>query len=160
MGQRNNFAHCLSSGCVRENYIELTHKHTYTNTELPPSTTFFFVFLIPESLERQQSCLGTQSQVSERSYLSNFPRKQCSFVSFFIILTLCKSKFILSHYPLLCPREKSSVQNGSVWNLYIRNVCSFTHSCPVLCNLLNSSPIDSSVHGIFQARILKWIAIF
>ena len=31
--------------------------------------------------------------------------------------------------------------------------------CPTLCNPLDCSPPDSSVHGIFQARILKWAAI-
>ena len=28
-----------------------------------------------------------------------------------------------------------------------------------LCNLMNCSPPGSSVHGIFQARILEWVAI-
>ena len=31
--------------------------------------------------------------------------------------------------------------------------------CLTLCNPMNWSPPDSSVHGIFQARILKWVAI-
>ena len=32
-------------------------------------------------------------------------------------------------------------------------------SCPTLCDLMDSSPPDSSVHGIFLARILEWVAI-
>ena len=32
-------------------------------------------------------------------------------------------------------------------------------SCPALCNLMDCSPPGSSVHGIFQARILEWVAI-
>ena len=32
-------------------------------------------------------------------------------------------------------------------------------SCPALCNLMDCSLSDSSVHGIFQARILEWVAI-
>ena len=28
------------------------------------------------------------------------------------------------------------------------------------CNPMDYSPPDSSVHGIFQARILEWVAIF
>ena len=32
-------------------------------------------------------------------------------------------------------------------------------SCPTLCNSMDYSPPSSSVHGIFQARILKWVAI-
>ena len=32
-------------------------------------------------------------------------------------------------------------------------------SCPTLCNPMDCSPPDSSVHGILQARILEWVAI-
>ena len=32
-------------------------------------------------------------------------------------------------------------------------------SCPTLCNPLDCSPPGSSVHGIFQARILEWVTI-
>ena len=31
--------------------------------------------------------------------------------------------------------------------------------CPIFCNPMNCSLLSSSVHGIFQARILKWIVI-
>ena len=33
------------------------------------------------------------------------------------------------------------------------------HSCPTLCNPMDCSLPGSSVHGIFQARVLEWIAI-
>ena len=32
-------------------------------------------------------------------------------------------------------------------------------SCPTLCNPMDCSPAGSSVHEIFQARILEWVAI-
>ena len=32
-------------------------------------------------------------------------------------------------------------------------------SCPTLCNPMDCSLPHSSVHGIFQARILEWVAI-
>ena len=32
-------------------------------------------------------------------------------------------------------------------------------SCPTLCNPRDSSPSDSSVPGILQARTLEWVAI-
>ena len=32
-------------------------------------------------------------------------------------------------------------------------------SCPTLCNSIDGSPPGSSVHGIFQARVLEWVAI-
>ena len=33
-----------------------------------------------------------------------------------------------------------------------------TQSYPALCESMDYSPPDSSVHGVFQARILEWIA--
>ena len=35
----------------------------------------------------------------------------------------------------------------------------FAQSCPTLCNPMDCSLSGSSVHGIFQARVLEWIAI-
>ena len=32
-------------------------------------------------------------------------------------------------------------------------------SCLTLCNPMDSSQLGSSVHGIFQARILEWVAM-
>ena len=32
-------------------------------------------------------------------------------------------------------------------------------SCPTLCNPMECSLPGSSVHGIFQARVLEWVAI-
>ena len=34
-----------------------------------------------------------------------------------------------------------------------------SQSCPTLCNPIDCSPPGSSVHGIFQARVLEWAAI-
>ena len=38
-------------------------------------------------------------------------------------------------------------------------LCLVTQPCPTLWDPLDCSPPSSSVHGIFQARILEWIAI-
>ena len=34
-----------------------------------------------------------------------------------------------------------------------------TQLCPTLCDCMDCIPLASSVHGIFQARILEWVAI-
>ena len=47
-----------------------------------------------------------------------------------------------------CLFQANSVQFSSVAQL-----------CPTLCYPMDYSPPGSSVHGIFQARILDWIAI-
>ena len=37
--------------------------------------------------------------------------------------------------------------------------CEVTQSCPTLCDHMDCSLPGSSVHGIFQARVLEWVAI-
>src|SRR5574337_1236621 len=49
------------------------------------------------------------------------------------------------HFPLHCMTVKSE---GEV-----------AQSCPTLSNPMDGSPPGSSVHGIFQARVLEWGAI-
>ena len=38
-------------------------------------------------------------------------------------------------------------------------VCSLVQSCPILCDPMDCSLPVPSVHGIFQARVLEWVAI-
>ena len=44
--------------------------------------------------------------------------------------------------------------------LFIVSVCSVAKLCPALGNTTDGSLPGSSVHGIFQARILEWVAIY
>ena len=37
-------------------------------------------------------------------------------------------------------------------------MCVCARVCPTLCNAMDCSPPGSSVHGIFRARILKWVS--
>ena len=39
-------------------------------------------------------------------------------------------------------------------------MCVYAQLCPTLCDPMDCSPPGSSVHGISQARILEWVAIF
>ena len=47
-----------------------------------------------------------------------------------------------------------------IYVLYWKNTSEVTQSCPTLCNPMDCSLPGSSVHGIFQARVLVWVAIF
>ena len=38
-------------------------------------------------------------------------------------------------------------------------VCLVIQLCLILCNPVDCSPLDFSVHGIFQERLLEWVAI-
>jgi len=42
---------------------------------------------------------------------------------------------------------------------YVACCAKSLQSCPTLCNSIHCSPPGSSVSGIFQARILEWVAI-
>ena len=51
-------------------------------------------------------------------------------------------------------------QKSGIDTRYISAVCVCAcSSCPTLCVPMDCSPPDSSVHVIFQARILEWVAI-
>ena len=43
--------------------------------------------------------------------------------------------------------------------LSVVNTCVCVQSCPALCNSMDCSQSGSSVHGIFYARTLEWVAI-
>ena len=59
---------------------------------------------------------------------------------------------------------KSSIMN-SEWAeslyfvLFLNGESEVAQSCPTLCNPMDCSLPGSSVHGIFQARVLEWVAI-
>ena len=46
-----------------------------------------------------------------------------------------------------------------VLNTLVLNESEVTQSCPTLCDLIDCSLTGFSIHGIFQARILEWVAI-
>ena len=41
----------------------------------------------------------------------------------------------------------------------VKSESEVTQSCPILSDPMDCSPPDSSVHGIFQARVLEWVTI-
>ena len=51
------------------------------------------------------------------------------------------------------------VQNQPVSKNMDQNQVTLTQSCLTLCDPMDCSPPGSSVHGIFQARMLEWVAI-
>ena len=66
------------------------------------------------------------------------------------------------------PGSNGSFSSHSVfwgtWSfLWLGSFCcsySVSKSCPTLCNPMDCSPPGSSVHGISQAKILEWVAVF
>ena len=41
----------------------------------------------------------------------------------------------------------------------VKSESEVAQSCPTLCDPMDCSPPGSSVHGIFQARVLEWGAV-
>ena len=41
----------------------------------------------------------------------------------------------------------------------VKNESEVTQSCPTLSNTMECSLLGSSIHRIFQARVLEWVAI-
>ena len=52
--------------------------------------------------------------------------------------------------------QTNTVTKGERWKVKWSEVA---QSCPTLCDPMECSLSGSSVHGIFQARVLEWIAI-
>ena len=59
--------------------------------------------------------------------------------------SLGKNTGVVCHFLLRCMKVKSESE--------------VTQSCPTLSDPVDCSPPGSSVHGIFQARVLEWGAI-
>ena len=57
------------------------------------------------------------------------------------------------------PKVKTIAIGILLWETWVFSVCAQSLSCPTLGDLMDHSPLGSSVHGIFQARIWKWVAI-
>ena len=53
------------------------------------------------------------------------------------------------------------IDKANQWKMQLTShiVCSVTKLCLIYCNPMDCSLPGSSVHGIFQARILEWVAI-
>ena len=58
----------------------------------------------------------------------------------------------------LCPVNFLSVYQSVI--LIKWSASEVAQSCPTLCDPMDCSLSGSSIHGIFQARLLEWIAIF
>ena len=56
-------------------------------------------------------------------------------------------------------KERMSLTIGPFFPMCVPSMCLAAQPCPTLCDPLDCRPPGYSVHGIFQARILKWIVI-
>ena len=93
----------------------------------------------------QQSHLWAQTQNNWNQDIEAISAPSYSLPAFFNIDTIHK-------------QPKCSLTNKCVLKQRALCVCSVTQSC-LFCNPMDCRPPGSSVHGIFQARILEWVAL-
>ena len=62
--------------------------------------------------------------------------------------------------PLVSYIQKEYKQsNSDSFELYHESESEVAQLCPTLCDPVDCSLLGSSIHGIFQARVLEWVAI-
>ena len=93
----------------------------------------------------------TGNHLWENIFVSPFP---CSHGKFFPLIGKDNRRN--------CPIRKAQILKRS-WSLclcvYAAAAAKLLQSCLTLCNSIDSSPPGTSVHGIFQARVLEWVSI-
>ena len=56
--------------------------------------------------------------------------------------------------PSVLPYSSTGICDIAESNTILKAICMYAQSCPALCN-----PVDYTVPGILQARILEWVAV-
>ena len=141
---------------------------------------------LEENWNRNQKFQGvevvTQMQAEAQKLYSFSGKSDClsePWFSFYLKLFSCKEWSLGNYYGLdfvcLCHCPSPPTQNIYILNPHSQcfrmwlhlEVGSLKrcvrakslHSCPTLCDPMDCSLPGSSVHGIFQARLLEWVAV-
>ena len=64
---------------------------------------------------------------------------------------------LTSHETVIVLSKITIVKN--VYQVFSINEGEVAQSCPTLCDTTDCNLPGSSIHGIFQARVLEWVAI-
>ena len=88
-------------------------------------------------------------------------RMPCYLFVFLDCLMILKATLGLNFFFFLLLTLHFSVAKLWFWTYVLISmcVCLVSQSCLTLCDPMVCSPPGSSVHGIFQARILEWVAM-
>ena len=75
-----------------------------------------------------------------------------------------KSGYVYAHWKNYFPSLESDCNWQTDSKMQLRNISAAAaakslQSCPTLCNPIDGSLPGSSIPGIFQARVLEWVAI-
>ena len=108
----------------------------------------------------------TCSNLFSLPYTLTFPRRPIKGLAFIFLSSLPSWQIliVLSIFPFTFPFFPF-INNECIWYLHFFFSKLFSaaakslQSCPTLCDPIDGSPPGSSIHGIFQARVLEWGAI-
>ena len=131
---------CLENPMDRGTWWVTVHGATKTQTQL--SDWAHTAMVVVQSLSRVQLC--NPRGCSMHWLYSKYKQK---------IITHHYSE---SFYTALWLSGQSPNPNSPAWHV---SEVKTAQSCPTLCDPMGCSLPGSSVHGILQARILKWVAI-
>ena len=142
-------------------YLLVTQKGKFKEKFCYVVARFFeitFLFLASQVL----TCSGVRSSV-ETSWLRQKKKKfilnQKTKIRIPSLVMLLRLEEQHSHRLRRQLHVHLSQQTVNFYSVLYTAMCVHAHSCPTLCDPLDCSMPGSSVHGIFQARILKWVAI-
>ena len=122
-----------------------------------PHISWYLLTFISVSLETSIQRILKTCLLNWSTWFSHLPISETNFFVYTLFLPLC----------IVCPGWVLSCYRALAFIFCLRtslsSLCLHAQSlpsCPTLCNTMDCSLPGSSVHGILQARIQKWVAIF
>ena len=76
-------------------------------------------------------------------------------LSHFSHVRLCATPWMAAQSPWDSPGKNTGVGCYFLQCMKVKSESEVAQSCPTLCDPMDCSPPGSSVHGIFQARVLE-----
>ena len=118
-----------------------------------------FLWIFHSFISRHLGCFRVLANVNSAAMNIRVHVSFC--IAVFPLITYIENKLMVTRGE---SREKGGVSWETRIDVYtlgmrIMYACLVSQSCPTLWDPLDYSPLGSSVCGIFQARILGWIAI-
>ena len=130
----------------------------FLSTSPPGKSSAIISFLLHFSCDSIRYIVSFYGVHSSHCFLYSFHSLFVPLIGYFQLIFLPTYWFFFSLFlgHLCC---WISVLNSSVYSLYCVHAKSHP-SCVILCDPMDCSPPGSSVHGIHQARILEWVAMY
>ena len=127
----------------------------FLSTSPPGKSSDIISFLLHFSLDSIQYIVSFYGVHSSHCFLYSFHSLFVPLIGYFQLILLLTYWFFFCFFIFL----GQVCWNSSVYSLYCVHAKS-PPSCVTLCDPMDCSPQGSSVHGIHQARLLEWVAMY